>query len=99
MTEMESSAATAQYNYWDFAGALTPYYSYFGRKGPSTAVSPGFLKLGRDAGQFALLDHLYQRQVAAGDCQSASETWEILQRELRGGEWYQGLYPQMPACS
>ncbi len=84
--------------YWNFYNILNQYYFYFGRGGIPTAVVPGYLKLNENVGQYPLFEQLYQAQVKAGQCSAAKQTWQVLQRELTGGELPKHGYPPAPDC-
>lgn len=93
--QVEEFKKTIQEPKWDARGA---YPFYFRREGIQSRDMPGYIQLSEDAGQFETLEMIYHSEFSGGECQSANETWAILQNELHGGEIIPGGYPAAPAC-
>jgi hypothetical protein len=65
---------------------LSGMYARFHRRaGFDLQIVPGYLVLSPDVGQFDALESYYHLRVKEEGCAAAAETWEILQRAIRGG--------------
>ena len=94
---LDTIKSELDYVYWGNA-RINDGYNYYYSRNFQRMVVPGYLRASADYGQFDLLSQERQMQTAAGDCQAAAQTWQVLQREQHAGELPKGGYPPPPAC-
>jgi hypothetical protein len=72
------------------------FWLYF-RQGFPYDIVPGYLQLDTDYGQSAALFQFHHLLQSQGGCQEAAHTWDVLQREVRGGSLEP--IPPAPTCT